>query len=100
MCNTCNGTGAVHFIQGSSVLFQQCKNCHQEERKARRKRFNQKYERVKGQMQLRRAVIIQELERQGIFETAEGKPLTSLSLNELEKARIRLPELREVAETK
>ncbi|WP_088033483.1 Fur-regulated basic protein FbpA [Evansella clarkii] len=47
-------------------------------------------------MLLRRAILIQELERQGFFEARDGRPLRKLTLQELEVEYVRLPELKEI----
>ncbi|WP_083465533.1 Fur-regulated basic protein FbpA [Thalassobacillus sp. C254] len=49
-------------------------------------------------MELRRQYLIDELEKQGFYESREGKPLRSLSLQEIECEYVRLPELKEIAE--
>lgn len=47
-------------------------------------------------MELRRQVIIQELQRKRFYLARDGRLLQELSLQELERERVRLPELREV----
>lgn len=98
MCQTCNDTGAVQYVNSSMIIFQPCLNCSFEERKAREERFYQIYEKVKKKVELQRQIIIQELERKQIYETPEGRSLNELSLDELEVARVRLPELKELIE--
>ncbi|WP_157049671.1 Fur-regulated basic protein FbpA [Thalassobacillus sp. C254] len=48
-------------------------------------------------MELRRLCLINELEKQGFYESRDGKSLRKLSLQELECEAIRLPELKEIA---
>ncbi|WP_171051833.1 hypothetical protein [Alteribacter natronophilus] len=40
-------------------------------------------------MELRRQIIIQELNREGVFETEDGRIITQLSLQELELEKCR-----------
>ncbi|WP_158738650.1 hypothetical protein [Alteribacillus sp. YIM 98480] len=47
-------------------------------------------------MELRRQVLLQELQEQGFYLAIDGRLLSELSLEELEIERVRLPELREV----
>ncbi|MGY4689315.1 Fur-regulated basic protein FbpA [Salibacterium sp. K-3] len=47
-------------------------------------------------MELRRQVLIKELEQQGYFLALDGRLLSELTVSELERERVRLPELMEV----
>ena len=49
-------------------------------------------------MLLRKAIIIQELERKGFYESRDGRNFNDLSLQDLEIERVRLPELKELKE--
>lgn len=49
-------------------------------------------------MELRRQVLLQELRQLNFYLAVDGRLLTQLSLRELEKERVRLPELRELGE--
>ncbi|SFP17859.1 Fur-regulated basic protein FbpA [Salibacterium halotolerans] len=46
--------------------------------------------------ELRRQVIIKELEQQGFFLALDGRLLNELTVSELEREKVRLPELMEV----
>ncbi len=46
MCNTCGGKGVIHITEGAAVKFHHCYDCPPEERAARRKRFEERYERL------------------------------------------------------
>lgn len=41
MCNTCNGIGVVHHIDGSVIQYQACEDCTEEEKEVRQRRFEE-----------------------------------------------------------
>ncbi|SDI87748.1 Fur-regulated basic protein FbpA [Alteribacillus bidgolensis] len=44
-------------------------------------------------MELRRQHLIQELQKKGFYRSSDGRLLNELTLEELEKERIRLPKI-------
>ncbi|SFP09895.1 Fur-regulated basic protein A [Salibacterium halotolerans] len=47
-------------------------------------------------MELRRQVIIKDLEQKGFFLALDGRLLNELTVSELERERVRIPEVMEV----